>query len=193
MAKNLEIRYSYLCEYLFINLLNTINGENSVATDLLLEEGVMDDWIALMESKALLQARQVAKIQEAAIDVRQVQEFRNQCRSYFSQEEYNPDMMDMLSSYTEQTPLAFDAKLVPYPSKGGTAGLLSLLSFEMLQAYQNGLFQKMKKCGSPMCYAFFIDTSARRKWCSMEVCGNREKARRHYSKNVKSGQINNSH
>jgi len=185
MVKKLEKRYSYLCEYLFINLLNTIKGENGVATDLLLEEGVMDDWIALMESKALLQPRQVEKIREATIDVKQVQAFRNQCRSYLSAEALDPDLMGMLSSYTEQTPLAFDAKLVPYPSKGGTDGLLALISFEMLQAYQRGLFQKMKKCGSPMCYAFFIDTSGRRKWCSMEVCGNREKARRHYSKNVK--------
>ncbi|WP_236610289.1 CGNR zinc finger domain-containing protein [Planococcus halocryophilus] len=31
-----------------------------------------------------------------------------------------------------------------------------------------------------------MDTSGKRKWCSMEVCGNREKARRHYAKQLSS-------
>ncbi|MFD1928767.1 CGNR zinc finger domain-containing protein [Sporosarcina siberiensis] len=184
MTNNLETRYSYLCEYLFMNLLNTIKRENDIAIDLLSEEGVMDEWIALMEAKGLLQASQVDKIREVSIDVKKVQAFRDLGRRSFSQEGTHPDLMGILSSYTKQSPLAFDAEFMPLPSQGGSDGLLALLSFEMLQAYQGDLFQKVKKCGSPTCYAFFVDTSGRRKWCSMEICGNREKARRHYSKKV---------
>ncbi|WP_251047411.1 CGNR zinc finger domain-containing protein [Planococcus sp. ISL-110] len=33
---------------------------------------------------------------------------------------------------------------------------------------------------------FFVDTSGKRKWCSKDICGNRQKARRHYSKKTNS-------
>lgn len=43
---------------------------------------------------------------------------------------------------------------------------------------------RVKKCPGGGCGWLFIDESAngRRQWCSMEMCGNREKARRHYAK-----------
>ncbi len=43
---------------------------------------------------------------------------------------------------------------------------------------------RVKMCSSEACGWVFLDESAngRRQWCSMELCGNREKARRHYAK-----------
>ena len=40
--------------------------------------------------------------------------------------------------------------------------------------------RRVKSCGSPTCQWLFLDTSknATRRWCQMEVCGNREKGRR---------------
>jgi predicted RNA-binding Zn ribbon-like protein len=42
--------------------------------------------------------------------------------------------------------------------------------------------QLVRECGGPTCSWLFLDTSRnhRRRWCSMEGCGNRAKARRHY-------------
>ena len=39
-------------------------------------------------------------------------------------------------------------------------------------------------CGNPACVLYFYDRSParRRQWCSMAVCGNRMKARRHYAR-----------
>jgi predicted RNA-binding Zn ribbon-like protein len=39
---------------------------------------------------------------------------------------------------------------------------------------------RIRQCGAPDCEVYFIDTSKghRRRWCSMENCGNREKQRR---------------
>ena len=41
---------------------------------------------------------------------------------------------------------------------------------------------RMRKCANPDCPFWFLDTtrSGTRRWCSMTVCGNRLKARRHY-------------
>jgi predicted RNA-binding Zn ribbon-like protein len=42
----------------------------------------------------------------------------------------------------------------------------------------------VRKCANPRCILYFRDTSRtrRRRWCSMAVCGNRMKARRHYQR-----------
>ncbi|MGP4070786.1 CGNR zinc finger domain-containing protein [Halobacillus sp. B29] len=53
----------------------------------------------------------------------------------------------------------------------------------MLQAYENGIFSKVKYCENPTCLALFVDKKGKRKWCPMSVCGNRVKARKHYDKN----------
>ncbi len=43
---------------------------------------------------------------------------------------------------------------------------------------------RVRLCGGPDCGWLFLDTSPNhgRRWCSMEACGNRAKARRHYER-----------
>jgi predicted RNA-binding Zn ribbon-like protein len=43
---------------------------------------------------------------------------------------------------------------------------------------------RVRRCGSATCASMFLDTSRNgsRRWCDMETCGNRAKARRHYSR-----------
>lgn len=45
----------------------------------------------------------------------------------------------------------------------------------------------LKKCASDQCVLLFSDTSKakRRKWCSMEICGNRAKAANYYQEHKK--------
>jgi predicted RNA-binding Zn ribbon-like protein len=42
--------------------------------------------------------------------------------------------------------------------------------------------ERVRQCGDAECGWFFLDTSRNRtrRWCSMEACGNRNKARRFY-------------
>jgi predicted RNA-binding Zn ribbon-like protein len=46
---------------------------------------------------------------------------------------------------------------------------------------------RVRQCGDAECGWFFVDTSRNksRRWCSMEACGNRNKARRFYKKAAK--------
>jgi predicted RNA-binding Zn ribbon-like protein len=43
---------------------------------------------------------------------------------------------------------------------------------------------RARQCANPQCILQFYDTSrgGRRQWCSMALCGNREKAKRHYAR-----------
>ena len=42
---------------------------------------------------------------------------------------------------------------------------------------------RVRECAAPACPVIYLDTSRNRsrRWCSMEDCGNRAKARRHYA------------
>jgi len=47
--------------------------------------------------------------------------------------------------------------------------------------------RELRRCGAGICGWVFLDESRRhnRRWCSMDTCGSREKAKRHYHKNKK--------
>lgn len=53
--------------------------------------------------------------------------------------------------------------------------------------------QEVKECGGPGCGWLFLDTSKNhtRRWCTMEGCGNRAKARSHYQRKRRSVQKDN--
>jgi predicted RNA-binding Zn ribbon-like protein len=61
------------------------------------------------------------------------------------------------------------------PALLAAAGLLGLL--EMAP-------DRVKHCENPDCLLRFFDTTRNgtRRWCSMAVCGNRMKARRHHNR-----------
>lgn len=182
MSKTTENHYSYVSDYLFLNFLNTINIKKIAVTDFLEDQRGLEDWLLFMEKRGVLTPQQADALQKSPIDVQELKAFRDEWRNRLSHPEELPDSLGSLASYTKETPLYFDGRFHPVPSGGGTEGLFALLSFDMLQAFQKEVFSKLKKCESSLCYAFFIDSSGKRKWCSMEVCGNREKARRHYAK-----------
>jgi predicted RNA-binding Zn ribbon-like protein len=58
------------------------------------------------------------------------------------------------------------------------AAALALLAWSDLEATSPG---RVRPCGNPECTLFLIDRSKSNsaRWCSMAVCGNRMKARRH--------------
>jgi predicted RNA-binding Zn ribbon-like protein len=56
-----------------------------------------------------------------------------------------------------------------------------------MDLFTSDTFKKVKRCNDPSCGWFFSDSSKNRsrRWCSMEDCGNRSKARRFYEKQIK--------
>jgi len=49
---------------------------------------------------------------------------------------------------------------------------------------------RIKKCSNPECVLYYYDVTKNdsRKWCSMDLCGNRMKARRHYERQKQESQ-----
>ena len=73
----------------------------------------------------------------------------------------------------------FEVKLA---SVDDARALISLTLCELLASTR---LKSLRKCASEKCILFFVDTSKNqhRQWCSMEVCGNREKVKSFYERN----------
>jgi predicted RNA-binding Zn ribbon-like protein len=64
-----------------------------------------------------------------------------------------------------------------YPHDESKNMFLSIIAIQTAQLLSSTEFQNLKKCDNNNCALYFIDTSKNhsRRWCSMEVCGNRAK------------------
>lgn len=65
---------------------------------------------------------------------------------------------------------------------GGTgAGLLSTVARDAVDLFTGAYAHRIRACGAHDCRLLFVDTSrpGKRRWCSMERCGNRAKVRAH--------------
>jgi hypothetical protein len=65
--------------------------------------------------------------------------------------------------------------------EGRSAAARAVLAWDALRASSPG---RLRPCANPECRLFLIDRSKSNsaRWCSMAVCGNRMKARRHYQR-----------
>ena len=58
----------------------------------------------------------------------------------------------------------------------------ALVANSVIELLATGARERVKACAGETCRWLFLDESptGRRRWCSMSLCGNRAKARRHY-------------
>jgi predicted RNA-binding Zn ribbon-like protein len=76
--------------------------------------------------------------------------------------------------------VAFDEPLPRLVAAGsGVAGGLAQLLVAVAECRSSGVWRRLKLCRSEACQWAFYDVSKNRSraWCSMEVCGNRQKTR----------------
>ncbi|MGW7511116.1 CGNR zinc finger domain-containing protein [Streptomyces massasporeus] len=79
-------------------------------------------------------------------------------------------------------PPAFPLRWQPGSDRlGDLAHALALLTEDLLAGDGLG---RIRRCAGPGCGWFFLDRSrsGTRRWCSSDDCGNRDRARRHYSR-----------
>lgn len=64
------------------------------------------------------------------------------------------------------------------------SALMATLAHEGAKLLASKQAVHVKRCSNPNCVLLFLDTSRTRKrrWCSMEICGNRAKVAKHYHK-----------
>jgi len=87
-----------------------------------------------------------------------------------------------LESYVRKAPFTMrllEGRVVYVPVGNPVEKLCSLVAADILRMIDVGQVARLRKCDNPKCMFMFVDTSGRRKWCSMQRCGNRAKVTRH--------------
>ena len=71
------------------------------------------------------------------------------------------------------------AALVVVEVAGADAATRAVIAWDTLQISSPG---RLRPCANDECHLFLLDRSKPNtaRWCSMAICGNRMKARRHY-------------
>lgn len=90
-----------------------------------------------------------------------------------------------LFNWTNQQQLAKKngkLQLQPLTNVLTVESLLGLIAHEAALLLESNQLDLVRRCANPDCKLLFLDTSRskKRKWCSMEICGNRAKAANHY-------------
>jgi len=93
-------------------------------------------------------------------------------------------LLDVVNAGAAGAPLA--ARVEADGSRGWAPGatgarLLATVARDAVELFTGPYAERIRECGSHNCALLFVDTSrpGRRRWCAMEHCGNRQKARTH--------------
>jgi predicted RNA-binding Zn ribbon-like protein len=77
-------------------------------------------------------------------------------------------------------------ELAPSVKALSVSALLASLAHEGARLLASPQAEQLRHCGNPDCILLFVDISRshRRRWCSMDTCGNRAKVAKHYRSHI---------
>jgi hypothetical protein len=157
-------------ELLLLDLLNTTPVIDGHPTDELADYGQAEPWMsehAIPPSEAEWHALTAARSTLQAI----------------VRGEQPPSTMQSILDGTTLTPAATDAGITWRLTVDGdsTGAVRAALAWDNLRISSPG---RLRPCANTECQLFLVDRSKPNtaRWCSMAVCGNRMKARRHHSR-----------
>ncbi|WP_407689962.1 CGNR zinc finger domain-containing protein [Risungbinella massiliensis] len=172
--------------HLSLDLVNTEVVKRGIRQNLLISEGELVDWINTMQNAGNLFNGQFDIESVLADGLYPVLVLRQFLRSGFEKiaegEQVSDDWLSYLENLNKRAPFTYKLisnKLVPIPVGHPVDAIISLVAFDALQLHASGDLKNLRRCNNPDCVLLFMDTSDRRKWCSMKICGNRTKVARH--------------
>lgn len=189
----------FIGEHRGLDFLNSIIRPKSGTVDWLTSETTMLDWFqqsGLATEDELAPLRQNPKGLEQAIA--EVSEFRERFRDFITTvggqpqavmghpivDEINQILKDTVQVLqVEEMAQAPKPNQVPYelryrPQLRDATDLLPRVAAVCAQLICEADFRYIKNCEGPDCSLYFLDVSKshKRRWCSMDLCGNRAKA-----------------
>ncbi|MCO5178076.1 MAG: ABATE domain-containing protein [Thermomicrobiales bacterium] len=140
-----------------------------------------------------LRVRAVAEPEEAAAVMRRAVALREVIYRLFSRIAAGNEVVPAdLATLNDQLAITLPFRMLTHEANGFTwswrsAGLdapLMLITASAADLLTSPTLDRVRECDGHPCGWLFIDTSRNRsrRWCSMESCGNRAKARRHYQR-----------
>lgn len=86
-----------------------------------------------------------------------------------------------IDDHLKQSPITVsfdkDDKLYYKPINSGIEGIYTLLLLSLASLIDSHNIYKLSRCHNHDCLLIFINKNGQRKWCSMKICGNRNKVK----------------
>lgn len=121
----------------------------------------------------------LSEVKSSIFEMRKV--LREEFEAIADQHAVSDEFICFLETKIEKAPLTYKLihhQLIPFPIGQVEDVLLSLIALDVLTLMEQDKLKFLKRCSNEECILLFIDTSGRRKWCSMKICGNRKKVAR---------------
>lgn len=171
-----------------IDLVNTEVVRRGIRHDLLVTESDLKHWLTTMQETRNLVGVQIGD--RLSLDIlHSVRELRTVLRNGLEQiaggQSLESNWRLHLENLIERAPFSYKiahGHLVAIPVGKPADAVASLVSFDALQLLASGDLFNLHHCANPDCVLLFLDATGRRKWCSMQICGNRTKVARHQSR-----------
>lgn len=172
--------------HLSLDLVNTEIVKRGIRHDLLVSERDLANWIKIMKESGNLFSNQFEEKRLLSNGLSALRDLRTFLREGFEEIADGKQLDDKWKSHledlNEQAPLSFkliSESLLPVPVGSSEDAIISLIAFDALQLLAKGELLYLHRCANPDCVLLFMDTTGRRKWCSMKICGNRTKVARY--------------
>ncbi|MEW5570319.1 CGNR zinc finger domain-containing protein [Rossellomorea marisflavi] len=182
---------------LWINLVNTTYISNKQKIDILANASSALQW--LKENSLLRESDELYLEQKESLDslIVELQSIRTLCNIILSEITQrgelslettnrikkvveNLQINPTINSKNDKLKMTFEGKTVE-------DHVMYNIMESMMNTFENTSLERIRKCNHEECKLYFVDTSksGKRRWCSMELCGNRKKAAEFYSKQKK--------
>lgn len=127
--------------------------------------------------------------EEDLIDARELREaIHDVVRSACSGSEPEPSALKCLNGWAAQPPLvqqlSTDGRTVEYAGGQPVRAALATIAVDAIDLVSGDWVNRIRNCAASDCSVLFVDTSrpGKRRWCSMNRCGNKQKKRRFKAK-----------
>ncbi|SEN93782.1 Conserved protein containing a Zn-ribbon-like motif, possibly RNA-binding [Amphibacillus marinus] len=181
----------------WINLINTAYVSNKRKIDILDNSATTLHW--LVENELLSETDSLAFAKEESSDliISDLQFMRELSKSMLydleQQGSLSQDTTEQFNNLIKQVDVKLTLDLGSNKLKVVAKGLttrdhvLYQIIQSIIQTIETTAVSRIRKCEHAECQLHFVDTSksGRRRWCSMELCGNRQKAADFYARNKK--------
>ncbi|PAQ15500.1 RNA-binding protein [Bacillaceae bacterium SAOS 7] len=180
-------KFPLISGHLSIDLVNTELVRRGQRHDLLLTGKDVLDWLHVVKGENpfwndqlfLKIEERIEQVVSRILDIRAV--LRHQYELIADGQAIPNEFIVFLEETIEKAPFTYqlwNQQLVPIPVGEIENVLLSLIAFDALSLIAENKLISLKRCSNQDCVLLFMDKSGRRKWCSMKICGNRQKVAR---------------
>lgn len=180
---NEQSKFPLISGHIALDLINTEVMRRGKRIELLIENEDILKWLETVQSSIpFFQYKSediIKKLDKLKVKLLSLRSLLRHHFEHIADHQYiNEELILKLEQIIEETPHSYklmDNQLVLLPMGKIENMLASLIALDVLELISNGTLMTIRRCSNTDCVLLFFDQTGRRKWCSMKICGNRQK------------------